>query len=284
VQHAAEALRCAITVNPHNARGVADLANVLSATGKAPRALELCETFLAQHPGERMVVASYAYALHDADRTEEARALLDFESFIKPTNFEPPKGYDTMEDLNQALAAIVEDHPSLLANPLNKATRGGSQTGELDLDDDEALVALETMIRKAVVEAAAQYRASGAARHSLLADPPDAWTLRPWGTLLREGGQQTPHIHPLGWLSGAYYVRLPEDMSASSDQAGWLEFGAPPPRYRVKAEPELHVVEPKPGCLVLFPSYFYHQTIPFASSETRISIAFDVIPTRLLKP
>jgi hypothetical protein len=30
--------------------------------------------------------------------------------------------------------------------------------------------------------------------------------------------------------------------------------------------------------MILFPSYFYHRTIPFEASETRISIAFDAMP------
>ncbi len=30
--------------------------------------------------------------------------------------------------------------------------------------------------------------------------------------------------------------------------------------------------------MVLFPSYFYHRTIPFESDEQRISIDFDVMP------
>ena len=30
--------------------------------------------------------------------------------------------------------------------------------------------------------------------------------------------------------------------------------------------------------MVLFPSYFFHCTIPFAAAGTRISVAFDVIP------
>ena len=29
--------------------------------------------------------------------------------------------------------------------------------------------------------------------------------------------------------------------------------------------------------MVLFPSYFYHRTLPFESDEVRISIAFDVL-------
>ena len=32
------------------------------------------------------------------------------------------------------------------------------------------------------------------------------------------------------------------------------------------------------GRVVLFPSYFYHRTIPFESDEQRISIAFDLMP------
>jgi hypothetical protein len=33
---------------------------------------------------------------------------------------------------------------------------------------------------------------------------------------------------------------------------------------------------PKVGQLILFPSYFYHATIPFTGSGRRVSIAFDV--------
>jgi hypothetical protein len=29
---------------------------------------------------------------------------------------------------------------------------------------------------------------------------------------------------------------------------------------------------------VLFPSYFWHRTLPFEAAETRISIAFDAVP------
>jgi hypothetical protein len=30
--------------------------------------------------------------------------------------------------------------------------------------------------------------------------------------------------------------------------------------------------------MILFPSYFYHRTVPFRSDDYRISIAFDIIP------
>ena len=37
----------------------------------------------------------------------------------------------------------------------------------------------------------------------------------------------------------------------------------------------LVTLEPKAGTLVLFPSYLYHGTRPFAAGE-RLSVAFDV--------
>ena len=30
--------------------------------------------------------------------------------------------------------------------------------------------------------------------------------------------------------------------------------------------------------MMLFPSYVFHKTIPFESDQTRISVAFDVLP------
>jgi Putative 2OG-Fe(II) oxygenase len=33
--------------------------------------------------------------------------------------------------------------------------------------------------------------------------------------------------------------------------------------------------------LVLFPSYFWHGTVPFESSADRLTIAFDVVPGKV---
>ncbi len=30
--------------------------------------------------------------------------------------------------------------------------------------------------------------------------------------------------------------------------------------------------------MFLFPSYFYHRTVPFENEQNRISIAFDIMP------
>jgi hypothetical protein len=37
-------------------------------------------------------------------------------------------------------------------------------------------------------------------------------------------------------------------------------------------------VRPELGLLVLFPSYFWHGTLPFHSDQPRLTVAFDVVP------
>jgi len=67
-----------------------------------------------------------------------------------------------------------------------------------------------------------------------------------------------------------------EDATA---QQGWLKFGEPPYELDLKA-PIRRTLQPKPGRLVLFPSYLWHGTIPFRGEQSRTTIAFDVVPAR----
>lgn len=279
-------LQAAVRGNPDNARATADLANLLAGNGQIDAALSLCERFLARHPGECLVLTVYAYALRDAGRADEARQILDLERCVRVLEPGVPAGFASLADFNAQLAACIENDPSLNANPLGKSTRLGGQTGELDLDSHPALSALRELIDTAVRDSAAYFQATGLATHPVMARAAGRWTLRVWGTVLGPGGHQAPHMHPLGWLSGAYYVRVPEDMQpmpgSSEPQlpAGALEFGRPPERLLVQAPPEVRVVGPQPGRLALFPSAFYHRTIPFTSGAKRISIAFDAMPLR----
>jgi Rps23 Pro-64 3,4-dihydroxylase Tpa1-like proline 4-hydroxylase len=74
-------------------------------------------------------------------------------------------------------------------------------------------------------------------------------------------------------------------MGSSGPQSGWVEFGTPPERFLVTTPPDTRAIEPRAGRLVLFPSYFYHRTLPFDSRQRRISIAFDVMPQgRMRRP
>jgi hypothetical protein len=98
-----------------------------------------------------------------------------------------------------------------------------------------------------------------------------------WSVRLRTAGFHNNHVHPRGWISSAFYVDLPDSMREASTHDGCLAFGQP----GILTAPLLHaehVVRPQPGMLVLFPSYFWHGTVPFASDQTRLTVAFDVLP------
>jgi hypothetical protein len=84
-------------------------------------------------------------------------------------------------------------------------------------------------------------------------------------------------VHQKGWLSSACYIALPGAVTASEDRAGWLKFGEPGIKTTPQLAPE-HFIKPEEGKLVLFPSYMWHGTEPFGGSETRLSVAFDLLP------
>lgn len=278
--HALAALATAVRANPDNARAVADLTTLLSAEGRGGEALALCADFLGRHPGERLVLAARAVALRDAGRAGEARELIDLERLVHVGELSLPRGFASLVAFNAGLAAAVLADPSLLANPASKSTRGGSQTGEFNADQQPLLRALREALDTELRAVIAAWRKSGYASHPAMDWATDHWTLRLWATVLRPGGHQLPHLHPLGWLSGVYYVQVPPGIAAEPGDAGALEFGQLPARVIHTEEPECRIVAPVAGRLVVFPSYFYHRTLPFISVEQRISIAFDVMPVR----
>jgi hypothetical protein len=81
----------------------------------------------------------------------------------------------------------------------------------------------------------------------------------------------------MGWISSAYYVSLPDALEDQARRQGWLKFGESHLELGGDDRPE-HFVKPEVGYLVLFPSYFWHGTVPFESKADRLTIAFDVVP------
>ena len=115
--------------------------------------------------------------------------------------------------------------------------------------------------------------------HPFLARKPSRWSLSIWGLVLPAQGFQVPHIHRSGWISGVYYVQVSGAVSEPNDgHDGWIEFGRPQSIYRTTAPPNIHLVRPEEGLMVLFPSFFFHRTIPFEAEADRICLAFDIRP------
>ena len=159
---------------------------------------------------------------------------------------------------------------------MDQSVRGGSQT------DGPLLSRIEPEIRRlrgAIVSAVERYVAQlppPDSSHPLLGARRDR-RIRfsgSWSVLLRGGGRHANHVHPQGWISSALYIALPKRGPGEPDDAGWLVLGEPQAELGIDLPPHDRI-EPRRGQLVLFPSWMWHGTRPFAEGE-RLTVAFDV--------
>ena len=291
LQEAENNYRRALELDPDFLTAWGNLAETLLEQGKPEEALAAARQALRFDSRNQAAFALIAIACNELDQTGERDRLLDF-SMLKTVDIEAPKAnlktapngdQDSLQFFNTELARHTLSHPSLVFEPTSKSTKKGRQSGELLVEPKGPVAHLEKQIR-AAVEAYIAWIPDDT-DHPFLSRKPKHWQLTAWVTILNREGHQLPHIHPAAWLSGVYYVQVPEQDS-DLEHAGWIEFcGAPEQLRKDKPMPSKYM-EPVPGRMYLFPSYFYHRTVPFAGDQPRISIAFDVtaVPAGSLRP
>ena len=269
--------RRAMEIAPDYDKVIANLGDLLLECGKPTAAVAVCDDFLADHPGSTSVLAFKAMALAETGDDAGAHVLLDFDRLLAPIIIDAPAGFADVTAFNDALCDHVLAHPSLTQAPASHATRHGRHSGELLSEPLGPMANFEEVVRGAV-EDYCQARPADPV-HPFLAQRPAGLGLSMWGVVMATQGHQIAHIHPAAWLSGVYYPRLPDAVrDDDSNHAGWIEFGRPPEDFHSSAEPSLKLVRPEEGLMILFPSYFYHGTVPFRAESPRFSIAFDVLP------
>jgi hypothetical protein len=161
---------------------------------------------------------------------------------------------------------------------VDQSVRGGTQT------DGPLLSRIDPTIRRlraAIIEAVKGYVRQLPApdeTHPLLSQRRDRRTrfAGSWSVRLRPGGRHVNHVHPQGWISSALYIALPPKEPGEAADAGWFTVGEPQEQLGIALEP-WRKIEPRPGCLVLFPSWMWHGTVPFTRGD-RLTVAFDVRP------
>jgi uncharacterized protein (TIGR02466 family) len=254
------------------------LTAALLGIGDARRALEHCEVSLAGSPDNQYLIAlqTTAWRLLGDARYE---AWCNYPQLVRPQFLQAPTGWPDLAsflaDLKRSLERLHEphDHPLLFQSLRHGTETTGDLTREQDPVIQALFQALDAPIRDYLAHIGAgtdplRRRNRGTYRYN------GGWSVR-----LRSTGYHTNHVHPRGWISSAFYVDLPDSMSSTDQQEGWLAFGEP----GMITTPSLHAqhtVRPEPGKLVLFPSYFWHGTVPFHSEQTRLTVAFDVVPER----
>lgn len=104
---------------------------------------------------------------------------------------------------------------------------------------------------------------------------PKDYRLYGWLVDIEPGGHLKSHIHKEGWLSAAFYLKVPK---AKGSEAG-IEFSYNGADYPTKHGKFLSTVKNiHEGEICMFPSSLFHRTKPFSDQGSRISFAFDVIP------
>lgn len=211
--------------------------------------------------------SNYLKALCQLGRQSEIDKLIDHQKMIKEYHLlEPDKQID-LNDLNQKLASYFLSHSGQNYEPGNHTTRHGSQL-YLESDWYSPLRDLEIEIKKSVE----RYFHEDETAHIKNGQ---SFYLNFWANILGEKGYQISHIHPEALVSGVYYVSVPksvkkQDESVDRSRQGYLLFSQPESNSR-------RYVQPTEGLIVLFPSYFYHETLPLKYDEQRICVAFDVV-------
>ena len=244
--------------------------------GEGAKAMAECATLLEAAPDDQYLIAMQSTALRLLN-DPRYETLCDYDNMVLSQILETPPGWSDLSSFLTDLASRLDG----LHNPhghrlLYQSLRQGTETTQdLSRSQDPVIQALFHAFAAPI----ARYRDHigqgvdplrrrnrGASRYN------GSWSVR-----LHRGGFHTSHVHPRGWISSACYIQLPDSMTAGHTGEGILSFGAPGMITTPALGAELSV-RPEVGQLVLFPSYFWHGTLPFHSDQPRLTVAFDVVP------
>jgi len=272
----------AIRAQPGNPTARKLLCAAYLGVGEGAKALVESGLLLQSAPDDQYLIAMQTTALR---LVNDARyeVLCNYDQMVVAQSIDTPKGWPDLASFLMELISRLDT----LHNPhghrlLYQSLRQGTETTQdLSRNQDPVIQALFHGFEAPIAryrehigrgEDALRRRNRGATRFN------GSWSVR-----LHDGGYHTSHVHPRGWISSACYLQLPDSMKTtaagrgSATAEGILSFGAPGMLTTPSLAAELSV-RPEVGKLVLFPSYFWHGTLPFRSDQPRLTVAFDVVP------
>jgi hypothetical protein len=242
----------------------------LLGAGRAEDAAQLAERLQAEAPDNQHVIALLATAwrlLGD----ERYRALYDYDALVAPMVLDAPPGWADLSAYIADVAAALTALHSYREHPFNQSLRHGSQAVDILQQAHPALRALPLALDGPIKR---HLDRLGTGSDPVRRRNTGSYGFQGmWSVKLRPGGFHVNHVHPKGWLSSACYVETVD----RPGQEGWIRFGEPGVRTKPPLEAQ-HAIEPKPGMLVLFPSYMWHGVTPFGGEKSRLTFAFDLAP------
>ena len=198
--------------------------------------------------------------------------IYDFDRFVREMTIETPDGYPSLEEFNAALEESIRRLHLTNTQPLDQTLFGGTQSfGTLWRSGDPVIQDFAKAMRKTFEEYVCALPDDPI--HPFLRRKVGKWQeAGSWSVILNSGGGHVDHIHPAGWVSASYYVRVPSEV-VSGELGGCLRLGGAGIQ-KLRAEPPLRIT-PTEGTVVFFPSYMWHGVDPFHSKTARIAAPFD---------
>jgi predicted Zn-dependent protease len=275
---ALERAQSALRVMPDDPAARTLEAAAMLGVGEARGALRTCEALRQASPDDQYLLALQTTAWRMLGDERYAQ-LCDYPSLVVAYPLEAPPPWTNLADfLDELQSALGRLHDAFNHPLLFQSLRHGTETtNDLTRSDDPVIRALfrafDVPIRDYIARMGAgtdplRRRNRGTYRFN------GSWSVR-----LRNDGFHHNHVHPRGWISSACYVALPDGMYDPESREGVLTFGEPG-ILTTPALPAEHEVRPEAGMLVLFPSYFWHGTVPISGTQTRLTVAFDAVPDR----
>jgi len=155
--------------------------------------------------------------------------------------------------------------------PSGRTTVKGFATNNLSENKINSLKKLEKIIFQ---ELQIYFELFNNKKDNFIKNKPNNFKFVSWSNRLKKEGYNIPHIHPSGWVSGVFYLKIPKNII--NDEAG-IQFHLHGDDFKSqKDKQKIKKITPEIGDLIMFPSSLFHSTIPFSSNEERVCIAFDL--------
>jgi tetratricopeptide (TPR) repeat protein len=263
----------AVRVAPAEPGALEALARARLAAGDAAGAEVILAPMAERQPLNQHVLALLAVAWR-IQGDPRYRALYDYERFVKACPLDVPRGWPDLGAYVSALAQELKRAHPFRMHPFGHSLRRGSQLPDVLRRDSPAIAAFAEALGGPLSAYLARIGHDDAPlprRNTGRAALAGSWSV--W---LRPGGYHVDHVHQQGWISSACYVELPAAVHQGGRE-GWLRFGRPGLRL-AEGLPAEHWVRPEPGLVALFPSYMWHGTEAFSGEESRLTVAFDLVP------
>ena len=227
----------------------------------------------SSYPDNQLVLAYEATCLKLTNRAAYDR-YVRFEHVVKAFTLPVPQGYDDLAGYLKDLKQLLVSMHTTNTQPLTQTLQKGTQTPGRLLERKDPLLEKLKWSYEQIIE---QYIAElpDDEHHPFFGRKRNCFVITgSWSVKLHDQGFHVNHVHPDGWISSACYIAVPDSLS---DSEGCIRFGQCPLELGENDEPSISIT-PKAGQLVLFPSYMWHGTLPYFSTQMRLTAPFDVVP------